>query len=259
MKISIITVCRNDINGLQNTFASIQAQDFHDIEWCVIDGNSSDGTVAWLRDKHKLKGSWLSEPDNGIYDAMNKGVLLSTGRYILFMNSGDEFAGPNVISNIVHHINYEKITPDFIYGDSLDVEENGQSYYRKALPASYIKVGMITRHQAMFYRRECISNEKYPSNFKLSGDYALTANLLMKENINVLKVNFPICQFSSGGKHDIHRLKALLEDFKIRREILKENLATSLLLFCVHLVHHYIRIIAPSLNKKIIYKTRVQG
>jgi putative colanic acid biosynthesis glycosyltransferase len=255
VKISVVTVCRNDINGLKNTFESIQSQDYNDIEWCVIDGNSADGTATWLKDNHRLKGSWLSEPDTGIYDAMNKGVRLSTGKYILFMNSGDRLAQSDVISNLVDLIKREKATPDFVYGDSLDVEESGRSYYRKALPVSYIKAGMITRHQAMLYRRESICDEKYASNFKLSGDYALTASLLMKNNIRVVKVNLPICLFSSGGKHETHRVRALLEDFEIRRKILKENLTTSVLLFCVHLLHHSIKKLIPSLNRKLIYNT----
>jgi putative colanic acid biosynthesis glycosyltransferase len=222
----------------------------------VIDGNSADGTVEWLRENHRLQGSWLSEPDNGIYDAMNKGIGLVAGDYFIFMNSGDMFAGPDVISRLVHNIEQEKAVPDFVYGDSLDVEESGRSNYRKALSVSYIKAGMITRHQAMLYRRECVCDEKYPSNFRLSGDYALTAKLLKKKNIKVLKVNFPICLFFSGGKHDTHRIEALLEDFKIRREILKENFAISVLLFFVHLLHHYFRKFIPPLNKKLIYNNR---
>ena len=124
---------------------------------------------------------------------------------------------------------------------------------RKALPVSYIKAGMITRHQSMLYRKERVLDERYPSNFKLSGDYALTANLLMKTGIKVSKVNFPICAFSLGGTHDTFRLKALQEDFKIRKTILKENLAFCILLFCVHWLHHHIRVLTPSLNKRFIY------
>lgn len=255
MKIAIITVCRNDIRGLKKTFDSLCSQDSDTFEWWVIDGDSGDGTVAWLRKNHKFGGGWISEPDDGIYDAMNKGIGLAAGDYLLFLNSGDTFAGADVMVKLRGVIEREKAAPDFVYGDSLDVEENGKSYYRKALPVSYIKAGMITRHQAMLYRKECIFNERYPSNFKLSGDYALTAGLVTKNTTKVLKVNFPICLFSLGGAHDTRRTKALQEDFQIRKTILKENIIICLLLFCVHLLHNYLRKIIPSVNKKIIYKS----
>ena len=253
MKISIITVCRNDRGGLEKTFASVRGQDCDAFEWWVVDGNSHDGTVEWLKNNHTFNGGWISEPDNGIYDAMNKGIGLARGDYLLFINSGDLLAGPDVISKLVDHITQQTGAPDFVYGDSLDVEEGGKSYYRKALPVSYIKAGMIARHQSMLYRRENVLDERYPANFKLSGDYALTANMLMKNGIKVLKVNFPISLFSLGGTHNTLRLKALQEDFKIRKTILKENLAFCILLFCVHWLHHHIRVLTPSLNKRFIY------
>jgi putative colanic acid biosynthesis glycosyltransferase len=254
VKISIITVCRDDRVGLENTFASIRGQDCDDFEWWVIDGKSADGTVEWLRENHRFDGGWISEPDNGIYDAMNKGIDLATGDYLLFMNSGDLLAGSDVISKLIDCITHEIEVPDFVYGDSLDIEANGRTHYRQALRASFIKVGMITRHQSMLYRKESVFHERYPANFKLSGDYALTANLLMKNGIKVLKVNSPVSLFSLGGRHDTLRLRALREDFKIRKTILQENLVLCILLFCVHWLHHHIRVLTPSLNKRFIYK-----
>ena len=254
MKISIITVCKNDKRGLVNTFESICRQASDVFEWWVIDGGSTDGTREWLGKKHTFDGGWISEPDNGIYDAMNKGIGLATGDYLLFMNSGDLLAGPDVISKLIDRITQQTGAPDFVYGDSLDIEANGRTHYRQALRASFIKVGMITRHQSMLYRKELVLHERYPANFKLSGDYALTANLLMKNGIKVLQVNFPISLFSLGGRHDTLRFKALQEDFKIRKTILQQNLPLCVLLFCVHWLHHHIRMLTPPLNKRFIYK-----
>lgn len=255
MKISIITVCRNDKKGLENTLASMRSQDRDSFEWWVIDGNSSDGTVEWLRKNHQLNGGWISEPDNGIYDAMNKGIGVAVGEYLVFMNSGDMFAQADVISKLVDRIAREKAPPDFVFGDSLDIADSGKSYYRKAIPASHIKAGMITRHQAMLYRRELVFNERYPSNFKLSGDYALTARVLMRDGVKVLQVDFPICRFYLGGAHDTKRLKALYEDYEIRREILKKNYLFCSALLGVHLIHHYLRKLAPNLDKRFIYRS----
>lgn len=255
MKISIITVCLNDLNGLKETFKSIQNQTSDKFEWCVIDGNSNDGTVPWLKEKHKFNGSWISEPDNDIYDAMNKGIVLAEGEYLLFINSGDMLAGIEVLSKLIKQIEGQKTAPDFVYGDSLDVYPKGRFFYRKALPASYINFGMIARHQSMLYRKKVVLHERYPSGFKFSGDYALTANLLMKDDLRILKVDFPICLFPLGGIHDTHRLKALIEDFNIRKKILKINQTKCVLLFCVHLLHHFARKIFPTLNRKLIYRS----
>ena len=255
MIISVITVCRNDRKGLEKTFDNVRSQDRDSFEWWVIDGNSSDGTIEWLRNNHQLKGGWISEPDNGIYDAMNKGIGVAAGEYVVFMNSGDVFAQSDVIAKLVDRIGREKVPPDFVFGDSLDIADSGKSYYRKALPVSYIKAGMITRHQAMLYRRAPVVYDRYPSNYKLSGDYALTSSVLMKEEVKVLQVDFPICCFSLGGAHDTQRLKALREDFKIRHTILKENYVVCSILFCVHWLHHYVRKLVPNLNRRFIYKS----
>lgn len=253
MKISIITVCRNDKKGLENTFESIRSQDCDAFEWWVIDGNSTDGTVEWLKENHTFDGGWESEPDNGIYDAMNKGIGLAKGDYLLFLNSGDLLADPEVISKLIQEIEKAQTVPDFLYGDALDVNDDGRSYYRKARSLAHIKIGMLTRHQAMLYRREHVFHERYPLNFKLSADYALTANLLMKDNFKILQMNFPVCQFSSGGCHETQRLKALREDYEIRRKVLKLNVVTSLILFSVHWLHYYLRKSFPALNKTFIY------
>ncbi len=255
LRISIITVCRNDRKGLEDTSTSIRSQSGDDFEWWVIDGNSDDGTVGWLKENHNFPGGWISEPDNGIYDAMNKGIGLAAGEYLLFMNSGDLLAGPEVVSQLARRIEAQKAAPDFVYGDSLDRETSGRTNYRQALPVSYVKYGMPTRHQAMVYRRERLVHERYPPDFKLSGDYAVTASLLMKSSVRVLKVDFPICLFSLGGAHDTRRLEALREDFRIRHTILKANPVACVLLFCVHWLHHYLRMLAPSLNRKFIYTT----
>jgi putative colanic acid biosynthesis glycosyltransferase len=95
MRYSIITVCRNNLNGLQRTCESIEAQSFSDFEWIVIDGASTDGTVEFMTNKVQDNISFFSEPDEGLYDAMNKGIDKASGDYLIFMNSGDQFMSGN--------------------------------------------------------------------------------------------------------------------------------------------------------------------
>ena len=255
MRISVITVCRNDLGGLQRTFESIRTQDYQDFEWWVIDGASNDGTEEWLKKNHIYDGGWLSEVDQGIYDAMNKGAERSTGDYLVFMNSGDIFAAPDVLSKLVQSIKEEEVSPDLIYGDALDALEDGRSYYRPAGSLSQILFSMPTRHQSMLFRRKYLGQSPYPDGYPLSGDYALTALLSRQEGFKATRVDFPISQFFLGGIHTTRRIAALKEDYAIRRNILKANPVTCSFFYCIHLAHHCFRHLFPSINLKLVYRS----
>jgi glycosyltransferase involved in cell wall biosynthesis len=97
-RFSIITIGRNDLDGLRNTSQSIVTQDFHDFEWLIVDGASTDGSLEWLTSQSMDQLSFVSEPDNGIYDAMNKGIARATGEILVFINSGDMFASNETLA-----------------------------------------------------------------------------------------------------------------------------------------------------------------
>lgn len=100
MKFSIITINFNNRRGLQRTIDSVISQDYRDYEWIVIDGGSNDGSREVIEHHQSLFRYWVSEPDGGVYDAMNKGIRVSTGEYCLFLNSGDAFADAKVLSEV---------------------------------------------------------------------------------------------------------------------------------------------------------------
>ena len=212
---SIITVCKNNFDDLKKTYDSIISQTIDNYEWIVIDGDSKDYTREWLENNHLPE--WISEPDNGIYDAMNKGIAMAKGRYLIFMNSGDCFDRNSVLANSQVIIKQQNF-PAFVYGDSVDISEDGFSYYRKAKNQKKNWKGMITQHQAMFFNREKMGNLKYLEEYELSGDYAFISSFLNnKNNDDILCLNFPICKFSMGGLNETKRFKALKEDYKIRK------------------------------------------
>lgn len=113
LKLSVITVCRNNLDGLKKTCASVLAQDYKDFEWLIVDGASTDGTVDYLKNINCDKLKWISEPDRGIYDAMNKGLAMARGERVLFLNSGDAFAAPDVLSRLLSRPS----DADVVYGD----------------------------------------------------------------------------------------------------------------------------------------------
>jgi putative colanic acid biosynthesis glycosyltransferase len=243
---SIITICRNDLHGLIATYEGIKSQSLKDYEWFVVDGNSNDGTREWLN-KNLSANQWVSESDNGIFDAMNKGIRFVSGKYLIFINSGDEFSDSNVLSTIQDLLNKSTIEPSFIYGDSIDEDELGNKYYRKAKDVKFIKNGMITQHQAMFFNKVHFPDLKFDLQYKLTGDYALICKIIRKsEPEKIVRVNFPICKFKMGGTNELLRFKAIYEDFKIRRKILNLSFAESSFLWVLHFTHTVIKKIIPS-------------
>lgn len=126
MKLSIITINYNNFIGLKKTIESIQNQEMKDFEYIIIDGNSNDKSVELIRDVAGVMKNckWISETDSGIYNAMNKGIKMSTGDYLLFINSGDILADKNVIKNILKSIDYNL---DLISGKLEIIDENGYS------------------------------------------------------------------------------------------------------------------------------------
>lgn len=252
---SIISICKNNLSELKKTYNSISHQTLKDIEWIVIDGNSTDGTKEWLI--KTTETNWISEPDNGIYDAMNKGISRAKGIYLIFLNSGDCFDSDTVLENSMAIIEANKY-PAFVYGDSVDISENGSSYYRTAKNYKKNWKGMITQHQAMFFNKEKLGDLMYPEDYKLSGDYAFISSVLKGlDDFDILYLNFSVCKFSMGGLNESKRFDALKEDFKIRKNIIKIPLIVNSILYLLHFTHAVIKKSNPSLrflNHKSINK-----
>ena len=158
--ISIITVCRNDLANLRETESSVHSQTYPLREWIVVDGASSDGTPAHLAAIDEPSLRWMSEPDAGLYDAMNKGIALAKGDYVIFMNSGDAFFAASTLAEVAALI--ERPLPDIAYGDAVEFDGT-REYYKSAIGHRYHHYSMFTHHQAILYRSTSIkAHEKVP-------------------------------------------------------------------------------------------------
>lgn len=236
---SIITVTLNNLEGLKRTHASLEMQTVQNFQWIVIDGASSDGTPQYLK---MTNAQWLSEPDQGLYDAMNKGIERSTGEYLLFLNSGDEIAASDVLEQLSKAAQ-EK--PDFIFGDYY-LHDNRKKFYKKSKKIQKISRGMITSHQAMIYSKKKFGNIRYDLSYKVASDYDLTLRFLMF-NKKTIQIEIPICIFESGGLSEKNAFIGRLEQYKIRKNLYILSEIENLAVFCAQFIPWNLRKKFPKL------------
>lgn len=180
-KLTIITVCYNSENYIEETIKSVINQEYKNIEYIIIDGKSTDSTLDIIKNYCKLNKfiKYLSEEDNGIYDAMNKGIKLATGEYIFFLNSGDRLFDNKVLSDV--SIMTEK-NIDILYGNVVKTL-NSKYEVVKYSPLYHLKmiIGRTICHQAMFVRRKnFIKYGNFDNNFKLASDFDFILRILKK-------------------------------------------------------------------------------
>ena len=177
--ITIITVVYNGQKNLEKTIQSVITQTYSNIEYIIIDGGSLDGTIEIIKKFTNNISFWVSEPDKGIYDAMNKGIERSKGEWINFMNSGDTFYDENVVSSLFD--NYISNDVSVLYGQTLINYFFGK-YIVNPLPLNMINSVIPFCHQSSFIRTQTIKINKFDINYKISADYNLFLKLY-KNNI----------------------------------------------------------------------------
>ncbi len=172
MKITVITVCYNAASDIEQTLESILGQTaIDDMEVIVIDGGSTDGTVEKIRRYESRLTRFISEPDKGIYNAMNKGIALSTGDYVNFMNAGDTFFDSRVIADVIAGINDMTERPDVVYGATVFRYPDG--YAGQLSDISLLPDHMGGCHQSIFVAGDVIRREKFDESYRISADFEL--------------------------------------------------------------------------------------
>lgn len=178
-KISIITVVRNASEELEKTIKSVISQNFPQIEFIIIDGGSTDGAVEVIKAYASSISYWISETDQGPYDAMNKGIGLATGEWIHFLNAGDVYFSPDSLSGIIQQLRDKGI--DAVYGDSL-ADYGDFKVYRKAGNFENIWKGMIFSHQALLLKASLLKEEWFDIRYPKIADYDLVLRILRDAN-----------------------------------------------------------------------------
>jgi glycosyltransferase involved in cell wall biosynthesis len=170
-RISVVTVCRNAASTLQATLDSVSEQDYPHVEHIVIDGGSGDGTVDIVRRNAGRLAHWSSEPDSGIYDAMNKGVAKATGDWVLFLNADDALFGPRVISDVFAGSGNAWSGRQVVYGDSVLQLEGGRTRLRRSKPLRTLRFKMPFSHQGAFVSTALLRQRPFDTRYRLAADF----------------------------------------------------------------------------------------
>ena len=212
-KVSIVTVTYNAGQLAEKTLSNLAVQGYPEKEVIVVDGKSTDDTMAIIS-RHAENGTvtkWISEPDGGIYDAMNKGVGMATGEWVIFMNAGDVFASDDVLRRIFAS---GQTGADIVYGD---VVKDGSV---KKAPASYYPYHrMIFCHQCVFTRRECLLKNPFDIRHKLSADFK-SFLVFYQRGARFRYVDIPVAIFDTGGVSNTQRSKGLRDNISVVREVI---------------------------------------
>lgn len=225
MKISIVTVSYNSVDTIRQTIESVLNQCHADIEYIVIDGGSTDGTVNIIKEYSDKITYWCSEKDDGIYDAMNKGIRRSTGEVIAFMNSDDWYYNNNIFKNIIPC--FERLNAEIVYGDFIQIWENEDKDYKYFSVAdkdpNMLYFTLPFCHQAMFMRRSLFDMlGEYNLDYKVAADYEWVLKAYIN-NITFQYIPECICCFRRGGYSQNNQILSINEYKMIQLSMLPEK------------------------------------
>ena len=222
MRITIITVCYNRSTTIEKAIKSVLNQNYQNIEYIIIDGNSTDGTQKIIEKYRDRLSQYISEPDKGMYDAINKGLQLATGDVIGLMHSDDEFYDEKVISSIVKRFNYEQ-NLEGVYGDGIYVSNDTEERLIRnriggAFSLQKIRSGWLPLHPTVYLKKTTIDQYGlYNLDFKIASDTEFLLRYLYKYKIKVSYINTYIVKMRMGGMSTNMKraFEVLYEDYKI--------------------------------------------
>jgi len=224
--ISIITVSYNSKGTITDTIKSVLAQTYTEIEYIIIDGSSTDGTVKLIESFGSRISKFTSEPDKGIYDAINKGIRLSTGNIIGILNSDDFFYDNNVIQKVVDAFDTDVI--DAVYGDVKFVDPTNilkvvRNYSSKHFNPEKFKFGFMPAHPSFYVKRDLFGKHGfYKTDYKIAADFELLVRFMYVNHIRCKYIEMPFVSMRTGGVSN----KSILSNITLNKEIAracKEN------------------------------------
>lgn len=232
IKFTIITCTYNAETVLERTLESVREQSYPHIEHLIIDGNSKDGTMTMVDDyiaeceesqsQHVVKA--ISERDNGLYDAMNKGIKMATGDYLIFLNAGDKLREPGTLEAVVASLDEPKEAVGVIYGDTDIVDDEGHFIRKRRLSPpekltwKSFKEGMLVCHQSFYARADIAKSNLYSMEYRISADVDWCIRIMKEADMKGLKLHnshLILTSYLDGGMSIKNHRASLLERFRI--------------------------------------------
>lgn len=243
-KISIVTVNFNNADGLQQTISSVAAQSLLNFEYVVVDGGSSDASVALIETKKDVISHWISKADTGVYQAMNRGIRMATGDYVLFLNSGDTFCSETVLQDVSEKITNDK---DIYYGNLIFKVE--QKAYEQEYPEEFDFGYFLDRslpHPGSFIKKELFDRIFYYSEeYRIVSDWEFFLCAILKEKVTYQHLNMLISNFD---------LRGMSNDPKNKGKIEQERLSV----FRKHFPDMYEETLAQMEERKMLHRKEIQ-
>lgn len=209
IRITVVTVAFNAREALETTIRSVAGQDYANLEYIVIDGGSADGSLEVIKRHAADITRWVSEPDRGIYDAMNKGVAMATGDYCIFMNAGDTFVAPDTVNTVVAGM---ERGDDVVYGD---IVKNG--VLKPSLsPRNCHK--MFYCHQSVFTRTSSLRRFPFDITHRYSADFKQAKQMFLS-GLTFLHVPVAVANFDTHGVSNTQRSRALWDNVRVVCEV----------------------------------------
>ena len=205
--VTIITVCRNHAKQLERTIQSVESQTWQEKEYLVIDGASTDDTLDVIKAHEASITRWVSEPDQGIYDAMNKGVRMARGEWVIFMNAGDTFASDDTLQRVFG----SPQNADVIYGDVI----KGELVKKAEAPRNAHR--MFYCHQSAFVRTSCLREFPFDIRHRMSADFKQVKQLYLSGK-RFRQLDFPVANFDTQGVSNRNRSAGLYDNIQVIRE-----------------------------------------
>ena len=217
-KFSVITVCYNAQATLEDTIQSVIAQTYHHVEYIIVDGASKDRTLSIINRYRDRIATVVSEPDKGLYDAMNKGLRLATGDYVCFLNAGDSFHEDDTLQQMVHTLRELTELPDVLYGETELVDAEGHFVRMRRLQAPEhltwhsFRHGMLVCHQAFFAKRTLA--EPYDLSYRFSADFDWCIRIMKKSKV-LHNTHLTLIDYLEEGMTTRNHKASLHERFRI--------------------------------------------
>ena len=203
--LSIVTVVYNARDYLDITLNSVRSQTYKNFEYLIVDGGSTDGTLDLIKENDTAITTWISEPDNGIFDAMNKALHLCKGQYVCFLNAADTFYEDTTLESVAREIEETGLL-DFYYGDELIVAEDGTPKKLRKARIDGEKLGFEIPHQSTFVKVSVHKNYPFDTSYTIAADRILYAELFL-HNHSHHYLSVPVAQFMDGGASSDRKLR----------------------------------------------------